>query len=1242
MQTETPSLEPEETPKEQLPPYMEQAEDIRIALEVEETGERWKTLLSRVNTLPRDPSESKGNRALLLDLEHQYRSLLNERLQLAEALLAVAKLAKEKYPVSPVHRQAVLRSLARYLDSLHVYDHLLQGTIPTGTSLPESLAPYVRTHEEERFAVRTAETLLPFQYDVLQDAKVDASPRTLSPLSTEIAVAAVRRRLRMHSVIACLDEGGHALKQSDEPYGAFLRAAGYTEWTRDDLNATRLLIGHLAKHLDDIETFAGISGQEGGVKALSIAEALECCSGMQAAGKVTKEIARQIPLLLTGQFPDARAFTEQTLEEKDIHPQRMLQLALFPLTGLTEAASQEEKEQFQRNAEAVISFFRSFDAKRVRVSTIDLHIQHLNDTQKTMVRELCARATSGDMVQALLQASLVPTNEKDRSDTEKKVERELSAIFRQKTLSARDAYDLYLLSRTGKANTALAFKGINLLERQGKAALATEFQVSRFRKLTDMATSSLRNFDASLEQLNLTEEQERELRNIRLYLKEEGIDALAGWWNRVKALHRNFPWLYALDAFAAAGIATPPALLGRKVYITLRTTKLEKFANMGTAEAKVAYGLHNVPDAQIRVGMEEVTKILGEYDRLGRRFHLFRGGRLLRRANALMGAATTPELTAMATALKQRYPNVADVAERLSAIAPDEEALRTALREAGYSMKNIESALAELKYTAFERRLDDLLKRSAEIEGGPARGRAELRRRFIEEQVKPFQREFTALGREHGEQFRRRLASRVLGREISEGSELWKGIEKAHSEKLTLTKMDILEEALTKSGFDLADADTAERAKRLLRLGIVGKADEALELAAPGPLDELMGAVRRAGSPREVDELLNAAKNAKGIDGADLRRLRGARDLAGKTMRRANLARAGSRAAGAGLTVFGVLVDGYFMVLTGKEIEAAENAHRDDEARILRSKFRSQRGEALFGLGAGGSALAGVLSGPPGWVALGGLMAKSAASDMLYDYALELNRTNLREYLEKEEPELAGIIKGHADWLFEGEDIRTARHELALDAYLLKSALPFLSTLDEEHRLYFLNDIRQHLRERKGDKAASPLPQDLEEAISYAEHRSHERRNEASGLPAPAPFSPEAARDERTQELFLQLIMLQTLEREGELSRETAKVRFIEAAAQRFLLHDIHFYRSAVSGKTPYGQFLHENTIMEILHYTVGDLYDFRDIRHPEKFTDMVLSVQHTIRRFLGAGKTLDPTKQRGTHYGRRERPRLE
>lgn len=858
-------------------PFVERADDVREALGLPDAAERWGELLQTVAADLPSPDDAKVGSVVRVELVRRYQTLSDDRFRVAKALNAVLSFAQEGKPIDGVLQAAVLRALGRYIDQRFVYQHMIAGKVPSGTPLPEYLSKYVSTREEEQFAVDVTGYMLPLQYDVRDAAGLDASPQALTPLAKEVAMGAVRLKLRMNHVVPCMPNG--SLATDDAPYERLLEASGFkpdgTERIAPEtIGAAKFLAAYLLKYQADIQRYADIS-TGGSIEKLTIAEALECAAQASALGELVREVSLSAKGLMSMEVPDMRGFVKTMFEEGEWMPDRMIQVALAPLANT--GGADAPPEQFEENAKAVVSFFRGAEADNYSVGRLDSYVHNFNDAQRRMILAVADRVTGPEnakgSVDRLLRAAFIPTDPADQDDIERAITEKLRMLFDGKALSASDAFDIYYLFETDGSGVLLAYKVVHLLDNNGEPHAATELQLRLLRRLVDAATSSAEEFDELAREFQLNPEHRTELENVRLYLSESGVNALEHWYQRLWSFNVNFPEIaIPLEILSASGVLVPTGMLGWRAYVTFKVSSMEAFANAGVAQARTAWKIPaSVPDEQIRLAQRECVEILGEYDRLGRRFHLFRGRTLLRQGKAIVRSATAPELETVAGALKGRYANAADVAERLSLVSSDEAAIRTALHRAGYAEADVTKAMDAIggrlaereaasamnsRLTAVEQalaqqRLSQLWKTvrglSTELDRILSMDDAAARRNALDAwtgRAKSFQADANALSKRLPNA-RRLLAEEAVGTTLLT-DDAWQVVEQMHVATSLEDKTRILVDA------ELPPAQH-RAVKKLARLGIAGETDAAV--AAIEATESIPAAPAATGSAPETRNL---------------------------------------------------------------------------------------------------------------------------------------------------------------------------------------------------------------------------------------------------------------------------------------------------------------------------------------------------------------------------------------------------
>ena len=419
MPQETPKSASENTDAPVSYPFVEKSEAVREALGIDEKADAWKSMMSLIGEdIPKPESGVVHSQIVNRELDRRYRLISTKREVVAKAFLAVVAKVDADKPLSDIEKRAILRHFAQYIDAKNMYEHMLKGTVPSGSEVPEYLAPYILTKENVQFAIRAAEVMLPMQYDIKESAGISESPRTLAPLSYPIMMDAAKAQMSMSVVSSLLDSNNIPIADPEE-YKKMLKSLGYKVIDDRSVEAAKLFVGYLGKHMPKIQQHADLSPTaKGSVGALTVPEALECCVNMPGLAEITSEIALRAPDLIRNGIPDLRGFAKEIFENSDSYPERVVQLAMKPISDLGEKPTQSDLEEYQKDVKAVMGFFlkgnSKFEAKRASVQGRERYIQTLNAKQKDMVNALCEKVCSEETLQKLLRGSFIPKDKEDR------------------------------------------------------------------------------------------------------------------------------------------------------------------------------------------------------------------------------------------------------------------------------------------------------------------------------------------------------------------------------------------------------------------------------------------------------------------------------------------------------------------------------------------------------------------------------------------------------------------------------------------------------------------------------------------------------------------------------------------------------------------------------------------------------------------------------------------------------------
>lgn len=691
---------PAQAPAEQ--PYITRSDEIWRTLQftleqgarMESTLQEWKTLLQRVASDIPNPADARVTPVEQERLVARYKKIDAARHTLVRALLLlIAKLdQRPPQPPSPALQVSVKRYMAQYLTARDDYDRMWANQDPVGVRLPVYLREFVELDTNEEYASKVALSLLPLQYDVARGAGIKESPIHLADYGNEIVISAVRRRLEMKYVLSCINPDG-SLKAESAPFEVFLQAAGFDSWSPEDLSATKLFIGLLAKNMDSVRRYAETSPAVDNLEALTVADALKSMSHLVAISEVTEEVAEQGRNFFADRtLPDITQVVGRVFSRRDMFSEETKLSALRGVSNLAPGATKEEKQQFQNDAKVVAEFFLNPINERIAVKNISRHYQNLNIAQKKMIDDMVLRVQQPETIDRLLTASLIP---KEASGIEKEAADALRQIIQSGDLHIREAFDLYTVSESGGFDIALAYKVIHILKNHNKETLATNFQTRLLRKFYDMATSKMLSSEISIPGVELTEPQERELENMRQYLSERGGDAIGRFWDQYWALMREWPeWMIPLTGGAVAGMLAPPTIWGYKLFVKVRMAGLSKFAAMNDAELLQKYGAEKFEQAKLVHA--RVRNLVTNLQLTQLRLRPFLGKQIRAEAVVTMRLADATELADVAKGLKNSYPRAQDMATALDRLAENDQDLRSALKAAGYPEQEVNAAMDAL------------------------------------------------------------------------------------------------------------------------------------------------------------------------------------------------------------------------------------------------------------------------------------------------------------------------------------------------------------------------------------------------------------------------------------------------------------------------------------------------------------------------------------------------------------------
>lgn len=1308
-------------------------------------------LITTLPTHPREAPKTL-TAAQRQDIIRRYETVRDYSEDTRTALQGTIILLRVRHPaaMSDNEKDTLLRHLARYVRERRLYDQIMAGAKEIEVTLPPYLASSIDPETKETFAKTTADQLLTIQYDVLEQAnenlpkerQISDRPQELGPHASTILDRAIRRDLTVSYIRPCLDNNGKPRKD-DEPYKVFLQATGYKNdrITPHDIHAAKMLVGFLSKYLPKATQLAKIRKVE--VDQLPLHTVLDSLLHSSVLNNLVKSMAMQGDRMLRGTPPNLRGFVSDALDQGDIYSGATNEIALAN-TVLGKSPTDENLILFRENVNGAVTFMLN-DGKRMYIRDIARDgesaetLMSKNNMEKRIIVAMVKRIQSQEFMNGIKSVTdLSESNELLKArygDWESKIEQHIESLVRDGDLKLNDAYQLlYLTEMTGQKSLPVAFKIVDLLENSGQSKLADLLQHGVIRQLRSLM--NIVDLKVKVGEIGLGQETD----NVVTLFDEK----MKGFFSNIAEdfldWHLNYPaYAAALDIFAI------PAVY--RGLVALRLWKAKRFITMDPMEAVKKFHPDAMNDPvklrqalkQLKEAQKELLVILNKHKELGV-LHLDRGYRLRGRALAILHTRKAEDLAVIAKKIMKKYGSAENTAEFLSKISPDELALRKALWSAGFKADEVENSIRYLAVNdalEFDDVADEFLdsindptarmNRLSSDRSLPMSDRQRMAKELVGEGLDDAVQLSAAIEDVHTfKQTELKQAYEALDVAEAGVDKLAMREARKNVQKILIEKRDRLMQqwnipkpkanALVRSG--LCGLDDAEQIAALIEN----------VRAADGLTDTVSTVTRTIEVPRSLDELKEAVHASASFDDAihtlddfsasiteldivqyqqvlndsaidDLARtagradeladLREATSLAARSAKRSKLVRGGGIIAGTGLTAFGALVDGYLMYKTNERMIDALNRGDTVEAEILRSKFWSEGGEAAFGMGSGALGLAGALTGPPGWIALGGLVAKSIASETLYSYALDLNSTNIKEYLKKNPDELMALLRGEGDWgVLDNNQGEQYRRQTALDAYIHSTNLANLTKLDtlyidtvlsstpewqeritaspreaknqmkqvvlQEKNTNIARDVSEFLKVNGG--LDSPSAERLEVAIYYANLKYIERRStelqkpelltnalrslgvQATDTVRPQDLiRPQEIHRQKAELLMHQLAMLQTLVEEGKISEMQAKGQFMEIIKEQLLKHDVNIFLSRIHSKdNDFDRYLYEETLNQILYYEFGRIFSFTSFDKPEAFTKEILVLRNRVRQFLAKRTpfTLEQTQTGGSHYG--------
>ncbi|TSC59329.1 MAG: hypothetical protein Greene041662_570, partial [Candidatus Peregrinibacteria bacterium Greene0416_62] len=429
---------------------------------------------------------------------------------------------------------------------------------------------------EEPLSIAMAIKALPLQYDVAEEIDPEiASPKPyLKDAGDILAVATQGSRkdtLRMSSFFDCMERA----HENDGEYDKLLREiygndidAWKPELRMEKIAALRFVLGFLKKNRDILERSARIRGENPG--DLTLAEAMNVFAGMPSAveGLTLRLASTAATSLMSLEIPDPIPAIQEFFAKDDLYSERMVELVLEPL--LAEAkrnpSTPEERKKLRATCSAVAAHFLKNGNVQIGSINSSLPSEWTEDgSERFIARAIAERIRRPETVRRLLQSAMISNTSKNPD--EKKKEEEIAQVLEEQLsngkLSLRDAFQLfYLLESGGVSQALLFFKTAKILTAGGRHDLAADRYQAVASRLYEAVTEGPDAIAALMAELHLTPEQERELRNVALYMAEYASEAGHSYLDHLDAFQESHP---GMATALGIGIGAPLLYTGYRV-----------------------------------------------------------------------------------------------------------------------------------------------------------------------------------------------------------------------------------------------------------------------------------------------------------------------------------------------------------------------------------------------------------------------------------------------------------------------------------------------------------------------------------------------------------------------------------------------------------------------------------------------------------------------------------------------------
>jgi hypothetical protein len=389
------------------------------------------------------------------------------------------------------------------------------------------------------------------------------------------------------------------------------------------------------------------------------------------------------------------------------------QSAEMVLGDLTPPEVRNDPQRLGRVISGTLRFARG-EGAHLQLRNIETAMDPRLESEKKTILNLKAELSKQETIDKLLQATFLPeTVSKDDITLRQRTEAMLKDLILKGEITVREAMDLYFWLNSPVGGQVLAgAKTISIIQKKDYE-LGNSLQVHVTETVENLVTSDPDKISTELEKLGLSPEQEREMRNVALYMKEDGADRMLSLSDKIYQFLEKYPWLLPiiLPGFTLLALRTI-AKTGKMIIRAPHAFKLGALAEFkdlrGTAlkDFLSKHGIKGVGESVVREAQIEGQRLYQELqalraqDRWWRSRPFFAQGKVLHTSDVVIRAARTGELDDLAKAMAKIYPTPHLLAERLAPIAGSWDTLEKSLIAAGHSAEEAMRAVSEVQQLA--------------------------------------------------------------------------------------------------------------------------------------------------------------------------------------------------------------------------------------------------------------------------------------------------------------------------------------------------------------------------------------------------------------------------------------------------------------------------------------------------------------------------------------------------------------